>query len=444
MITFQIILSADSDIKGQADRPDGLQIQVSKVTMTNVRIEPKASFKELHNTIKSYECGKLFRTKEFPMDRTDLLALSDSFKHHLQRTDHAFLNKAIGDIVLGRPPSDELLSPKSADGVPRGLTYYNMDTNSLKMDSKKDIWCIAVDQFWMEFIGVPSSKNRPVPFVESFPLSVWISMPEQPQSTSKPPSHPASPRSSSPRTFGDHRIPRDDPHDRYDQRHERPDQRHDQRQDQKQHRRNSYHSSSPHSPHGSYGSHGSHGSHTSDHWNRRRSPHRNSPMMDGHADSPRGSRRNSYHSDSPGRDSPTRRVRPDSPIRGKDPWETVDSHQNHKNYDGHHSRDGRDGRDTRGRDGHHPSPTYSDDYRDPRDLRHDPRPELQRQSGDVYGIVKIGAKVNVEINHYQFLFLLRLLESISKFQAELVDDTNYICKLQDIKVRIFSIQFAVE
>ena len=114
-------------------------------------------------------------------------SLPDAFRHHLDKSDGPYFDKAVEDILLRRklvpngtsPPSDQ---PAGTGQVKRsetymGLTYYNMRTDSFKMDANKDIWCLVVDQFWIEFVGVPSSRNRPVPFVESFPLTLWISRP---------------------------------------------------------------------------------------------------------------------------------------------------------------------------------------------------------------------------------------------------------------------------
>ena len=64
-------------------------------------------------------------------------------------------------------------------------TYYGLTTDSLKHDGSKDIYSLIIEQFWVEFIGVSSSKSRPVPFVESFPVVLWITQPLLPHSMSR-------------------------------------------------------------------------------------------------------------------------------------------------------------------------------------------------------------------------------------------------------------------
>lgn len=40
--------------------------------------------------------------------------------------------------------------------------------------ASEDVWCITMDQFWLDFIGAESWKGRPVSFVEAFPLTLWL------------------------------------------------------------------------------------------------------------------------------------------------------------------------------------------------------------------------------------------------------------------------------
>lgn len=431
-----------------------MQIQASKLSMTNVRIEPKASFSELHHTLKHYECGRLFKATDFPVQDNDLLALPDSFKHHLQRTDHAFLNKAVGDILISKQAPDnteDLLSPDSmTEALPKGLTYYSMSTDSLKMDALKDVWCLAVDQFWVEFTGVPNSKNRPVPFVESFPLTVWLVMPQMSpplqaasQSASAPPSQQSS-QHSSPRQS----ISRPDITERYRETYPRDDDFPNYRDGYHRPRRDSrnYEDRSPRdSPH-------------------RDSPHRDGPYRDGYRESSYRDGPRPYSPHSPGpydrRPSPhrdecrsprdfyedSRRHGSQSPHRDTYRETHRDTYKDERREKDRQSPR-RDNTPQRHRDqerGDCPPRDYDYRSKDTRRLLkqyYSEDDEPSKPQGDMHAIVKIGAKINVEINHFQFLFLMRLMETISKFQAELLDDTNYICKQQDIKVSILYYKF---
>ena len=98
-----------------------------------------------------------------------------SCRKHICHEDGAYLESSIGDMVWGRKTVPNNTEP--VRNVTAGSTYFNMSCDSLKLDGSKDVWCLAVDQLWLEFLGVPRSKGRPVPFVESFPVTAWIAMP---------------------------------------------------------------------------------------------------------------------------------------------------------------------------------------------------------------------------------------------------------------------------
>lgn len=52
------------------------------------------------------------------------------------------------------------------------------------------VWCLSADQCWADFLGVKSNKNRPMPFIEAIPLRLWVCTP-LPKNTQE--IHPPSP-----------------------------------------------------------------------------------------------------------------------------------------------------------------------------------------------------------------------------------------------------------
>lgn len=94
-------------------------------------------------------CDKLLiHGSDFPSTEDDMALVSTDHKLYSQSTDCSYLN-------YPKPPQEQTT----------------------------EIMCIMFNQFWMEFTGVRNSGVRPVSFVESFPIAIWISMPSQPSAS---------------------------------------------------------------------------------------------------------------------------------------------------------------------------------------------------------------------------------------------------------------------
>lgn len=61
--------------------------------------------------------------------------------------------------------------------------------SSMKRDAlwtqARDVLFVYCDPMWVEFLGVPAARNRPVPFVDAFPVSLWIYLRPKPKPTSE-------------------------------------------------------------------------------------------------------------------------------------------------------------------------------------------------------------------------------------------------------------------
>ena len=298
----QIVLPSEVLIKGQPDRPDSLQIQASKLTLTNCHIEHKASLPELGALLQTYENSHFFcnSKSDFPKRDEDFVAIPTVFRRHALKDNDTFLNSAIGDIVIGRRMAPAEVAP-SETRASDGTTYYSMSTDSLKLDATKDVWCLSVDQFWMEFLGVPTAHGRPVAFVESFPLTLWLANPLL---------------SRQPRGTGGHGA------------------------------RN------PHRP-----------------LERSGSNHLLKQYYSGEGDRPQG-----YVNGDAGYPAPG-------------------------------SRDG-----------------------SPAGRSHRSRPVHDKACADMHMLLKVGGKVNIQLNHYQYVFLMRLVETVGKFSKDLAEDTAAILR----------------
>jgi hypothetical protein len=54
------------------------------------------------------------------------------------------------------------------------------------------VWYVHLDPLWADFHGTPATGTRPVPFVDAFPVTLWLYMQEDdPQLLAKPPPPPS-------------------------------------------------------------------------------------------------------------------------------------------------------------------------------------------------------------------------------------------------------------
>lgn len=59
------------------------------------------------------------------------------------------------------------------------VSYMSVGENSVYdvPQSNFEMLSIELEQFWVEFLGVKNAGNRPVSFVESFPIVIWLAQP---------------------------------------------------------------------------------------------------------------------------------------------------------------------------------------------------------------------------------------------------------------------------
>lgn len=69
------------------------------------------------------------------------------------------------------------------------------------------VWCLSAEQVWLDFLGIEETKNRPVSFVDAVPIQMWIAtpLPSYDSSSSNVNSQVKRPHSASPLSSPTHR-----------------------------------------------------------------------------------------------------------------------------------------------------------------------------------------------------------------------------------------------
>ncbi|XP_069133817.1 bridge-like lipid transfer protein family member 3B [Argopecten irradians] len=167
----RVIVSAERKVENQPDRPEGVQLQVSKLCVTNTHVEDNTGRADLTEVLNEYNNGHLFTSSQYPNNNNPLKSVPPHFSTFASGRDNAYMQRYAKELVAGQlPPGME--SQAGSEAIAKLLK-----TNTLKRNASFDIWCICADQAWLEFVGVPVSKSRPIPFVESVPVTLWFCMP---------------------------------------------------------------------------------------------------------------------------------------------------------------------------------------------------------------------------------------------------------------------------
>ena len=165
-----MIVPVEDKPENQPDRPEGIQLQISRLSATNTRVEQGFSTENLTQLLDKYSCADLFSSSEFPNDKNKITVIPNNFSAHAGGIENPFIEKLAKLLIEGKVKEEM---------VDKILKIWK--TNTLKHDAGHDIWCIKAEQAWLEFIWSPTSKSRPQPFVDSIPLTVWICKPWETQ-----------------------------------------------------------------------------------------------------------------------------------------------------------------------------------------------------------------------------------------------------------------------
>ncbi|XP_014232860.1 UHRF1-binding protein 1-like isoform X2 [Trichogramma pretiosum] len=156
----RVIFESQQDYPNQKDRPKSLHLQTSRATITNVRSSERSSRADLAQCLNAFQMGQLFFGTEYPNRPDDYNVISEKFLAHCAGAD-----------CVRKIPAD--FNSNSVAEMVKQLT------RELLWTEAKDVWCCNLEPVWGDFFGARAvGQNRPVPFLDAFPLTLWVHIKE--------------------------------------------------------------------------------------------------------------------------------------------------------------------------------------------------------------------------------------------------------------------------
>lgn len=185
-LMLKLVIPAELDPDTPADVPRQLCVQTSEMVATNTRHSPSCSRSCLESILQTFQEEAFFTSTNTNTNTTSssTSTTSSSPPQLFPRSPDAF---PLLHPVFQRHAHER---DTRLHEVYRHQVAPSLSTDALKTPAATDVWAVSCTQFWADFEGAArlggssrtaggssGSRGRPTPFVDSFPLVLWVCQP---------------------------------------------------------------------------------------------------------------------------------------------------------------------------------------------------------------------------------------------------------------------------